>query len=1122
MNQPPPADPFDSGDPLSERSCLLLVVAGAAVAATLPAKTEPLEPVTLWPLYQRRVLAPCQYVGFSFAEQPQDQRDMKAAGAEMATTGSMWIPTVDPAARYGCGIPAPPEGHDRLVQRFALDESFTAVIVQFPTHFSWGRVTVTVRSPGGRKEIARRRFTRVPDEYEARLDTGRQPPGEYELELTDAGGTLAVWISRKETPPAWSLFMDGKRRPAEGLEFAHVTLAGKTVWHNRSENHHAVDLARRLPVEELAAAGLKCSYAVGNWNNGGFPYYPDWFYEKFPDITMIDADGARVEAGMFGKQKGWPSIDHPVIVDGTRRHIAAVVKRNRAASNLVYWTLGGEALYPTYLRVGAGWPDYGDNAMAHFHAWLQRKYGSAAKLNAAWGTAFTRLTEAPAPREKAATAQFADWIEFHFAALAERMAWHYAAVRAGDRRRVICTSNHGNIFWSDNLAALGSELSQYADVAEGFEMGQIMRGDDPGYYNLWWASALAGLGKIGAPARLAYKFPDPKARGGGTSYTPAAARRYALEAFGSGWWHLGLIQWSGSLPDGEWGIKGTPALATVSRVFADLKKVRPAAESSWPVLPRVGLYLSRARWILADWDPDWTTFHTWAIQHHLDHALVWEEQVRTGECEPFPVLVSIDNTHVSREALASLRRYVERGGRLVIIGGFASRDEHNQPRPGARHSFLEHQGVVVAGRSLAEALPRLADVLAAAGAEPFCRLRAKNQVSRSLSLDPLTGRHDRADDLSPRHTFGQTFTALGRRLRYVGFRTPTFTNRPAGFAAILRLRAGGPTGTALAEGSVPAEGIGDNAWTGIAVDVPCSPGQRFFLEITPDRPVAAHQLGVWASTGAEYAHGRAYVDGAPQTWDYEFKVTYQLQVPSSAATEAFTLFDGVNFLLPLVNVCQEKAVVEATLDPALLPARPAAYTWYDALTGSRLGPGDSPVTVSLAPTDYRVLSFRKATTKQAAAESTARMARRLNEWEAAGYETDYHRTCLRRARACLASGRYAKVAGYAARFARSPRVKVTGCALTDDGALQVVLQAEWPGGKPFTDAVGVVRALPLPKVYAPLTETAPGRYTATLSAADLVAYDYEKRVYRPYPGPLQVIGNLWHGRSLAQFARWVR
>ncbi len=143
--------------------------------------------------------------------------------------------------------------------------------------------------------------------------------------------------------------------------------------------------------------------------------------------------------------------------------------------------------------------------------------------------------------------------------MAERMSWHYAAVRSVDPDRPTVTANHGNIFWADAYAKLGADFPQYADASDGFEMGQIMEGDDPGAFNLWYASALAGLGKIGAPARLAYKFPDPKARGGSKSYNPAAARRYCMEAFGSGWWHLGLIQFSGSLPDGEWGVQGTPA-----------------------------------------------------------------------------------------------------------------------------------------------------------------------------------------------------------------------------------------------------------------------------------------------------------------------------------------------------------------------------------------------------------------------------------------------------------------------------------------------------------------------------------------------------------------------------------
>jgi len=50
---------------------------------------------------------------------------------------------------------------------------------------------------------------------------------------------------------------------------------------------------------------------------------------------------------------------------------------------------------------------------------------------------------------------------------------------------------------------------------------------------------------------------------------------------------------------------------------------------------------------------------------------------------------------------------------------------------------------------------------ASMGVKPFCQLSSLNEVSWSLTVEPLTGRHDEARDLAPRKTLGQSFKAPG-------------------------------------------------------------------------------------------------------------------------------------------------------------------------------------------------------------------------------------------------------------------------------------------------------------------------------------------------------------------------
>jgi len=779
---------------------------------------------------------------------------------------------------------------------------------------------------------------------------------------------------------------------------------------------------------------------------------------------------------------------------------------------------GGEALYPTYTGRGAGWPDYGSNAQAHFRAWLERRYGDIQALNGAWGVYLGSFSGATAPKDRSNPARFADWIDYRFTAMAERMAWHYAAVRAADSSRPICTCNHGTFFRGDAYIALGADMSQYADTADGFEMGQIMEGDDPTCYNLWYASALAGLGKIGAAARLAYKWPDPKARGGSTSYTPEAARRYSIEALGSGWWHLGLIQWSGDLPDGEWGVRGTPAEAEIAKIFADIKKVRPLAEGAWPILPRIGLYLSHTQWIHKGWDPAWTEFHVWAIQRQLDHAILWEQQLRNGEAEPYPVVISINNGILDSESIDALQRYVDRGGHLIVLGDLGEQTEFLLANPRVHRPW---ESDIKTANDARKALDKLAEVLDEIEVGPFCRLSAQSLVTRDQEFELGNKQHDMPPTLGPKNTIGQSFCAPAERIRSIAFNCPTYTNRPTGFNVTLRLRRGGPTGAILAESTHPATGIADNSWVPLDMDVTVSPGETLFAEIAPDREIPDDVLGVWAESTGAYPDGTAYVNGQPQPWDCKLRVKTSRRVPSPQAIEAFVLSDGANYLVPLLNLAREDAAVGFALDPALVP-NTSDYTLMDALTGRKLAAGPT-ADVTVPARGYRILWVQSNVSPE------NRWGPRESWSNGSGLTakgvrlSDFRSFCAARATDALDRGRPEKALAYLNKREATPTVRVQKCEQDTLGNIEIVVTCTLPAhAEPFEGAVGVARVVPLPDVAAPFVETEPGVYRTTIPATDIVAYNYELREYVPYRGPLQVIGNLWRKRTLAQFDRRLR
>jgi hypothetical protein len=144
-------------------------------------------------------------------------------------------------------------------------------------------------------------------------------------------------------------------------------------------------------------------------------------------------------------------------------------------------------------------------------------------------------------------------------------------LRQLDTTRPVFIPTHGNPFALDFRVKMGYPLTDLAGAADGFEAGPISIDDDPERLHRLTLDMQTSLGVMVVAPRLANKQLDSRAQGGGRSFSPASARRAVYEALGMGVWHIGLVQWQGSLPDGEWGISGTPAEAECKRLFGELR-----------------------------------------------------------------------------------------------------------------------------------------------------------------------------------------------------------------------------------------------------------------------------------------------------------------------------------------------------------------------------------------------------------------------------------------------------------------------------------------------------------------------------------------------------------------------
>lgn len=1083
---------------------LLWAPAWPALAAEAPSPM-------LSPLFFDRCRRPCEYVGFSFDDDLDELREMRDHGANAVGCGSMWVPTQDPAAPYGVGVASLDGLRDtnHLGQSFTVDVPLTGLAFCTPTFVTEGSgCTLSLfalppdqwgKTPP--QPLATQAFTSVKDNQLTWLTFPELPPGSYYLEQSGLTGPgMGVWAVGRDAYPGGSGFIDRKPAADDDLELWCRTAAGDRALIPPVADHHAIRLGPGI-LGRLVEAGMHFDYAVGNWNNGGFPYYPEWFIERFPDMGMRDANGNPIMAGMFGQLAPWPSIDQAVIVDGTRRYLRAVVGAIRDNPNLLFWCMGGEALYPTY---GSGlWTDYAPDAVAHYRAWLRLRYRDVAALNVAWGRGYASFDEVSPPNPPGRDLPTLEWLRYRNAAMAERFQYHFAEIKAADPSRPVVTCNHGDLFRGRLGTELGQDMNLYAAVSDGWEMGQIMSDEDSDLYNLMWMRAAGTFGKPLCPVRLAYKKTNPKARGGGTSYTPEAARRYFWESVGTGAWHMGFIQWRGDLPDGEWGVKGTPAQEEIKRLFAEWHRVEPYFDDTWPVKEKVGLYLAQAAWTLDGFSPLWTRLHREFTQRQIGYRILCDEQILSGELSDCALIVSGDNRVMSSECTAALRRFAASGGTLALVGPNAEEDENLTRRAADPFAGVGESVVRLPADSptLADQLERLIDARDAR----YVRVEAtSDQAYVERRAETPVGGHDTPFDLAGHRSVGQTFVTAVDGLAAVAVWNPTYTKKVADHSLTLEVLAGGPGGRVVGRRTFPPDELTDNAKHEVPVDPP-APAGSYYLRLLPSADLPPQLLGVWGKRDDTYLQGARCVDDAPADGDLELQLVYRVPRPARAAIEAFTLSDGLNAIVILANLAGFDIKAQLHVTPDLLPSSLPQARLTDLASGTDLGlaPRESVRPQLTIPAHRSAVVFLGAEADQTVRDRLAQLETRLAQLPAEA--TGPHRAHLGRAREAFAAGRYAKALASVMRAeARVPVV------LTADlrNAKTLDIRAECVGASP-PDAPRELQArfVPLPgkAVHLPRADRA-GLYTASVPLSDLgVRYDYASRSYVPYFGALEVI-----------------
>ncbi|MGZ5495566.1 MAG: beta-galactosidase, partial [Candidatus Aminicenantales bacterium] len=461
-----------------------------------------------------------------------------------------------------------------------------------------------------------------------------------------------------------------------GFAFTHF---GEFAWAFLEPSDGKFDFAWLDRAVDLAArAGLKVILCTPT------PCPPAWLGEKCPEIYLVGGDGRRMEHG--ARANG--SLANDVFVRYTKRIVAELGRRYGQDPRVWGWQLDNEPYGPA---------DYSPSARLKFQSWLERTYGTAEKMNAAWGgsfwsTKYDSFAQVLIPNEglfgEDSLSPHAV-LEFHrFTAdtQAEYLHFQYDILRGLVRPEQWITTNYMNVTDSadprrtdrldfisftmypvrgeKNLGELGFRLGNPWRLAMAVDYFRSFKGVtgvmelQPGQVN--WARTNP------QPEPGAVRMWLWHAFGGGLSFT--CTYRFRQPLYGSELYHAGIVG-----PDGVTPSRGGLEFA---RTIAEMKELRklydPAARMPERIAARRTAFL-------------WSHDVMWDLEAHKQTALwnTWDHRFKLmaaikaagaplddiGEADNFsayPFVVAPAYQLVDEALVAKWTLYVEGGGHLIL------------------------------------------------------------------------------------------------------------------------------------------------------------------------------------------------------------------------------------------------------------------------------------------------------------------------------------------------------------------------------------------------------------------------------------------------------------------------
>lgn len=432
---------------------------------------------------------------------------------------------------------------------------------------------------------------------------------------------------------------------------------------------------------------------------------PAWFFDRYPEARVVTLDGTVLGFGSRGMASP-SSVDYRRLSTRIATELARRYGRHPA---LALWHVHNE--YGTPVS-----ECYSPASSAAFRCWLQDRHGSLEALNAAWGTAFwgQRYSEweqisAPLLAPSVVNpAQRLDFARYTSDALLECFVAERDAIRAESPGIPITTN-----FMASSCPSV--DLWRWAREVDIVSNDHYLTAADP--RNQVGLALAADLTRSVAGNRPWILMEHSTS---GVNWQPrnvakraGEMRRNALSHLGRGADAVMFFQWRASRSGAEkFHSAMLPHAGTSSRIW---REVLELGEDLGRLGELRGSVVRAEAAILWDWESFWAQDLEWRPSEDLSHRerveafydRLWRDGVTADFAHPeadlsaYRLVVAPASYLLTAAAAENLRRYVERGGTLVVSYFSGIVDEHDAVHPGGFGAPLRD----VLGLTVEEFLP---------------------------------------------------------------------------------------------------------------------------------------------------------------------------------------------------------------------------------------------------------------------------------------------------------------------------------------------------------------------------------------------------------------------------------